>query len=389
MVDRPNTSALTGVDQGEAIFAALELSKSKWLMALQSPISDKISLHRIDGRDTDRLVALIQRSKDRAEKKLNRPVSVVSCYEAGYDGFWLHRFLEANDVRNHVIDPASIHVDRRARRAKTDRLDAETMVRVLMAFCRGERKVFSLVRVPDLEDEDARRSHRERERLVRERVVHVNRIKGILASQGVHGFAPVRKNWEQQLAALKTGDGRDLPPKLCAEVRRHCVRLHLVMDMIAEVEAERDVPVSKSELNSETGTAERKISMLMGLRGIGPAFASVLVREVFWRKFENRRQVGSYLGLAPSPYDSGGSRRSQGISKAGNPRARTAAIEMAWLWLRHQPDSELAQWYNSRGGSFTGSIRRITIIGLARKLVIALWRYLETGLIPTGVVFSK
>jgi len=389
MVDRPNTSALTGVDQGEAIFAALELSKSKWLMALQSPISDKISLHRIDGRDTDRLVALIQRSKDRAEKKLNRPVSVVSCYEAGYDGFWLHRFLEANDVRNHVIDPASIHVDRRARRAKTDRLDAETMVRVLMAFCRGERKVFSLVRVPDLEDEDARRSHRERERLVRERVAHVNRIKGILASQGVHGFAPVRKNWEQQLAALKTGDGRDLPPKLCAEVRRHCVRLHLVMDMIAEVEAERDVPVSKSELNSETGTAERKISMLMGLRGIGPAFASVLVREVFWRKFENRRQVGSYLGLAPSPYDSGGSRRSQGISKAGNPRARTAAIEMAWLWLRHQPDSELAQWYNSRGGSFTGSIRRITIIGLARKLVIALWRYLETGLIPTGVVFSK
>ena len=389
MAGEQSVSITTGVKQGEVIFAALELSKSKWLLAIQSPISDKISLHRIDGGDTDRLVTLIRKSQDRAEKKLNRPIPVVSCYEAGYDGFWLHRFLVANDVQNHVMDPASIHVDRRARRAKTDRLDAETMVRVLMAYCRGERKVFSLVRVPDVEDEDARRSHRERERLVRERVAHVNRIKGVLASQGVHGFEPVRKNWEQQLAAVKTGDGRDLPPKLCAEVRRHCVRLHLVIGMIAEVEAERDVLVSKTELNSEAGTPEQKMSMLMGLRGIGPAFASVLVREVFWRKFENRRQVGSYLGLAPSPYDSGGSRRSQGISKAGNPRARTAAIEMAWLWLRHQPDSELTQWYNSRVGAFTGRIRRITIIGLARKLVIALWRYLETGLIPTGVVFSK
>jgi len=331
----------------------------------------------------------MRKGKDRAEKQLGRAVTVVSCYEAGYDGFWLHRLLEANGMCNHVIDPASIHVDRRARRAETDRLDAETMVRVLMAFCRGERKVLSLVRVPGVEDEDARRSHRERERLVRERVAHVNRIKGVLASQGVHGFEPVRKNWEQQLAALKTGDGRDLPPRLRAEVRRHCVRLHLVIGMIAEVEAERDVHVSRSNSKAEPGSAEQKMEMLIGLRGIGPAFASVLVREVFWRKFENQRQVGAYLGLAPSPYDSGGSRRDQGISKAGNPRARTAAIEMAWLWLRHQPDSALTERFNSRVGSFTGRIRRIAIIGLARKLIIALWRYLETGLIPTGVVFSK
>jgi transposase len=256
---------------------------------------------------------------------------------------------------------------------KTDRIEVEGLVRVLLAYCRGEQRVCAILRVPNVEDEDAKRLHRERERLVRERVQHTNRIRGLLATQGVEHFRPTRRDWEKRLNGLCTGDGRALPPQLKAGIGRECRRLALVLEMIKEVEKERDA----------ASVSDAKTEMLAKLKGIGPAFATVLRREVFYRAFNNRRELGGYVGLTPAPYDSGDTHRDQGISKAGNPRARTLAIELAWLWLRHQPGT-VSQWFQERVGASKGRVRRIAIVAVARKLLVALWRYVETGLLPTG-----
>lgn len=364
------------------VYAAIELSGKTWLVAIHTPVAEKISLHSLSGGQPTELLALFTRVRERVEAQCGTSVEVVCCYEAGYDGFWLQRLLTSHGIATHVVDPASIQVNRRARRAKTDRLDAQSILRVLMAYCRGEPQVCSMVRVPSPEQEDAKRSHRERQRLVQERIQHVNRIKGLLASQGIRNFDPVRPGWPDRLAALRGGDGRALTPRLGAEVRRECQRLHLVLDMITTVEAERDADLDPAEQTQATSN----IGLLQKLKGIGPAFASVLYREVFYRDFANRRQVASYVGLTPSPYQSGRVDHDQGISKAGNPRARTTALELAWMWVRHQPHSALTQWFQQRVGSIKGRIRRIMIIALARKLIVALWRYLETGLVPTGAL---
>jgi transposase len=227
-------------DQTATMFVALELSKSRWLVAVHSPIADKISCHGIAGGDTSALLALIGRYRRQAEEHLKRPVRVLSCYEAGYDGFWLHRLLHANGIENHVMDPASLPVDRRGRRAKTDRLDLGALLRALMAWRRGAPQVCRMVRMPSLEEEDRRRQTRERERLIRERTQHINRIKGLLMTQGIRTFKPARRNWHERLTVLRTGDDRELPRALKAEIERECERLQLVMDMIRKVEAERD-----------------------------------------------------------------------------------------------------------------------------------------------------
>jgi transposase len=284
-----------------------------------------------------------------------------------------------------VVDPASVHVSRRARRAKTDRLDAEALVRVLMAYSRGEQKICSMVRVPTVDEEDAKRQHRERERLIAARTAHVNWIKGLLATQGIKDANPLRADWPELLNGLRTGDGRPIPPRLAAELIREWQRLRLVIEMIGTIEREREHLQTEDETSAGV---EAKIDLLRKLRGVGPIFATVLTREVFYRSFANRREVGSYVGLAPTPFNSGESRRDQGVSKAGNPRARATAIELAWLWLRHQPDSALSQWYRQRVGTLHGRIRKITIVAVARKLVVALWRYLETGVIPTGAILK-
>src|SRR6266511_1491699 len=356
------------------IYIAIELSQSKWVIGAHTPLADKISIYRLSGGDTQGLLALIARLREKVERLMGHPPDVVSCYEAGYDGFWLHRVLEMHGIRNHVLDSASIQVNRRARRVKTDRIDVEGLVRVLMAYCRGEQRVCAILRVPSVEDEDAKRLHRERERLVRERVQHTNRVRGLLATQGIGHFRPTRKDWEKRLSGLCTGDGRPLPPQLKAEIGRECRRLALVLDMIKEVEKERDAASVSNE----------KTEMLAELKGIGPAIATVLTREVFYRAFNNSRELGSYVGLTPAPYDSGDTRRDQGISKAGNPRARTLAIELAWLWVRHQPSSAVSRWFQERVGACKGRVRRIAIVAVARKLLVALWRYVETGLLPTG-----
>lgn len=356
------------------IYIAIELSQSKWVIGAHTPLADKISIYRLAAGDTHGLLTLIARLKEKVEGLMGHPPEVVSCYEAGYDGFWLHRFLEMHDIPNRVLDSASIQVNRRARRVKTDRIDVEGLVRVLMAYCRGEQRVCAILRVPNVEDEDAKRLHRERERLVRERVQHTNRVRGLLATQGVEHFGPTRRDWEKRLNGLCTGDGRALPPQLKAEIGRECRRLALVLEMIKEVEKERDA----------ASVSDAKTEMLAKLKGIGPAFATVLRREVFYRAFNNRRELGGYVGLTPAPYDSGDTHRDQGISKAGNPRARTLAIELAWLWLRHQPGTAVSQWFQERVGASKGRVRRIAIVAVARKLLVALWRYVETGLLPTG-----
>jgi transposase len=362
------------------IFVALELSKARWLVGIHTPVADKISRHSVAGGDSRALLELIARVRRRAEQQLGRPAAVVCCYEAGYDGFWLHRLLCAGGIENHVLDPASLPVDRRARRAKTDRIDLDALLRALMAWKRGETQVCRVVRVPSVEDEDRRRRSRERERLINERVQHLGRIKGLLMTQGVRDFAPARRDWRERLDGLRTGDGRRLPPALEAEIERECRRLWLVIDMIKAVEAERD--------RASAAAPDRKAALLVRLTGIGDVSAHVLADEVFYRDFGDRREVAGFFGLASSPYSSGSVRRDQGIGRAGNPRARRVAIELAWMWLRHQPGSGLSRWFHDRVGATRGRFRRIMLVALARKLMVALWRYLTTGIVPEGATLA-
>ena len=362
-------------------FMAIELSKMGWVVAMLTPLSNKISLRSIPCGAVEKLMEIVDQTINRVMQTTGELVQVVSCYEAGYDGFWLHRFLEARGIINHVLEAASLLVNRKARRAKTDRLDAEKLVRVLMAYCRGEPKVCSIARPPSVEDEDAKRLHRERQFLMKERVQHIGRIKGLLAAQGIYDFRPGRKDWRNRLAELKTGDGRPLPSRLKSEIDRQCQRLALVDAMLKKIDQERDAVVEAKNAPSETVA---RIQRLAHLKGIGPQIATVLGTEIFYREFANRRSLGSYLGLTPSPFRSGGMDRDQGISKAGNPRGRTVMIELAWLWLRYQPQSGLARWFKARTNGLKGRLRRIAIVAVARRLAISLWRYLETGLIPAG-----
>jgi transposase len=359
---------------------AIELSRKSWIVAVNTPLSDKISNHTVKG--WKELLELIDKIRSRVGRELKRPAEFISCYEAGYDGFWLHRLLEENGVRNYVIDPASLQVDRRARRVKTDNVDVTKLLRSLMAYLRGEPKVWSVVRVPTVAEEDDRRLHRERDRLINERVQHVNRLKGLCATHGVYHYEPLRSDRMKRLEQLQRTDGRELPPRVKAELRRELQRLELVLQMIKVIEKERNA-MALGKAPSTYGNA-KKVQQLVKIGSIGPEIATVLVGEVFYRQFNNRQQVGSYVGLTPSHFQSGPSSRDQGISKAGNPKARTIMLELAWFWIRYQPDSPLTIWFRERVGTAKGRIRRIAIVAVARKLLIALWRYVETGVVPTG-----
>lgn len=366
----------SAAEQGATIYVALELSKSRWLVGIHTPLADKVSRYSVPGGDSAALLDRIGRVRERTERRLERPVRIVCCYEAGYDGFWLHRLLRANGIENQVMDPASLPVNRRARRCKTDRIDLAALLRALMAWHRGEKQVCCMVRVPSLEQEDCRRRSRERGRLVKERVQHIGRIKGLLMTQGIREFQPARRNWADRLERLRTGDGRPLPQALKAEIERECRRLWQVIEMIRAVERERDA--------ARGAEGADRVGMLTRLVGVGEVSASILMDEVFHRDFANRREVAGYVGLGSSPYNSGAVQRDQGISRAGNPRARRVAIELAWFWLRYQPESRLARWFHERIGETRGRFKRIMIVALARKLIIALWRYLATGVVPDG-----
>ena len=372
----------TATPSEQTLYAALELSKNSWLLAIQLPGRDNPSLHPIKGGDADGLIAKLDAARERLAKVSGQVPKVILCYEAGYDGFWLARFLELRVVDCRVMDPASLQVDRRARRVKTDRIDVEKLLHTLIAWCRGERHVCSMVVKPSTEEEDLRRSHRERNRLVRERTAHINRIKGLLFGQGIRGINVKRHYKTLAPADLVTGDGRPLPERLGREIAREIQRLALVQEQLREIERERDLAPTPCQ------ATERKRHQLLRLNGIGVASAPILAREVYYRQFANRRQVAGFIGLAPSPYDSGESRRSQGISKAGNSLVRAVMIETAWMWLRHQPNSALSQWFHQRTEGQSKRMRCVMIVALARKLAVALWRYLEHGLIPQGATLS-
>jgi transposase len=351
---------------------------------MHSPDRDRISRHKIAGGDHAALLKLIAKVRERARRKLGIEPAVVSCYEAGYDGFWLHRLLTAAGITNHVLDPASITVEQRGRRAKTDRIDGERLLRTLREYCRGEPRVVRIVRVPSPEQEDVRRNTREQERLIKEQGAHSNRIKGLLRLLGMPVGDPRRSDYLDWLAKQRDWEGKPVPPGLMAEIRREHARLRLVVEQLAAL-AEQPSP---APLSSAAAEMARRRDLFFRLKSLGPAFSNRLVNEAFYKDFRNRREVGAYFGLDGSPWRSGETNREQGISKAGNRRARHAAVELAWLWLMHQPNSALSKWFRQRAANASKRIRRITIVALARKLMVALWRFLTTGLIPEGAVFK-
>jgi transposase len=311
-----NLPAATHGETVRCLFA-VELSKKSWVIRFVTPLSAKISRRILSGGDWKGLLELIEEVRGRVSRAMGRAVEVMSCYEAGYDRFWLHRQLKAHGVRNYVIDPASLQVDRRVRRLKTDRIDTERLLRSLMAYLRGQPKVWSVARVPSVAEEDARRLHRERDRLVSERAQHVNRIKALCALQDIYDYQPLRPQAMARLEELRTAQGVALPPQLKSEIKRELHCLELVVWMIATLEAERDAIV---EDEASTHVNAKKTQNLHKLKAIGPEFAAVLVGEIFHRDFDNRRQLASYVGFAPSPFQSGNVAHDQGISKAGNAR---------------------------------------------------------------------
>jgi transposase len=336
--------------------------------------------------DIGALLARFSEMKQKTFARTGKSFPIIVIQEAGLDGFWIHRVLQKEGIGSHVVDPASIATSRRRRRAKTDRIDGEALLRALLAYKRGEPRVCAMVKAPTPEEEDRRRLCRERKALIAERVRHVNRIKGLLFSQGVSGYEPLRRNRRQQLDALKTGDGRVLPDHLKAQISRELDRLELLLGQIKAVEAERDALFAAAKAAAPTPAP---VAMLLDIKGIGPEFAAILWMEAFFRSFANRRQVAAYAGLAPTPWQSGSVDREQGISKAGNPRLRTTLIQLAWLWLRHQPQSALALWFKERVMRNGGRFKKATIVALARKLLVALWKYVTAGIVIEGAVMKS
>jgi transposase len=360
------------------LYLAFELSNTKWKLGFTTGFGQKPRERVVPARNLPRVLEEIAAAKQRF--KLPEATMVMSCYEAGRDGFWLHRALVANGVKNQVVDSSSIEVKRRARHVKTDRLDLGKLITMLIRYHSGESKVWSVVHVPEVKDEDQRQLHRDRADLKSERTRETNRIKGLLISQGVS--LETRGQAKIDLEKVRLWDGSPLPEGIQGRLRRAQARVEFLSRQIKELEMQQ-----AEELEHSPGVNIKQVRQLMELKAIGPVTAWVMVMEFFgWRKFRNRRQVGALAGLAPSPYQSGDSAREQGISKSGNRRVRARAIEMAWLWVRYQPGSALSLWFQKRFGQGGSRQRRIGIVALARKLLVALWRYLETGAIPDGAI---
>jgi transposase len=321
--------------------------------------------------------------KERARGRTGKDFPIIVIQEAGLDGFWIHRVLEKEGIESYVVDPASIMTSRRRRRAKTDRIDGEALVRALMAYHRGEPRVCAMLRVPTPEEVDRRQGLRELKTLTAERIRMVNRIKGLLFAHGVSGYAPLRRDRRTLLEQLRTGDGRPLPPHLKRQIIRELDRLELLLEQIKAVKAERDVLLATSKEEATPNPA----AMLMELKGIGPDFATVLWQEGLFRSFNNRRQVAAHAGLTPTPWQSGMVDHEQGVSKSGNPRLRTTMLPLAWLWLRHQPDSAPSRWFHERVGG-NGRVRKPMIVALARKLLIAFWKYVTAGVVIEGATMK-
>lgn len=384
--EQPQAPTAVRTDLG-AIFVSLELSRSTWLVTSLSPGGgEKMSKHQVRGGDIAALLARFAELKAKALARTGKPFPLVVIQEAGLDGFWIHRALVGEGIESHVVDPASIATSRRRRRAKTDRIDGEALVRALLAHKRGEPRVCAMVRVPTPEEEDRRRLCRELKSLIGERVRPVNRLKGLFFAQGIGDYEPRRSDRRERLDGLRTGDGRPLPEHLKALARRELDVIELLNAQIEEVKAGRDALLAAARA---TASPPAPVAMLLGLKGVGPGFAGALWSEGLFRHFDNRRQVAAYAGLAPTPWQSGRVDHEQGVSKAGNPRLRAVIVEMAWLWLRHQPDSALARWYRDRVRRDGGRMKKVAVVALARKLLVALWRYVTAGVVIEGAAMKS
>jgi len=358
------------------LYTAFELSLKKWKLAFSN--GEKMRTVSIDARNLAQLHEEIDKAKQRFA--LGDDIGMMSCYEAGRDGFWLHRYLLSCGIDNVVVDSASIEVNRRKRRAKTDRIDVRKLMHMLLRYHGGEQLVWSVVNVPSEAAEDGRQLHRELESLKKERTMHRNRLKSLLIQQGIVVSNPSSRKFLIELEKLRSWDGKELPADLKSRIIREHARLRMVEEQIYALGKQREKRVAAADSD-----AMKQIEQLMTLVGIGMNSSWKFVMEFFaWRNFKNGKQIGALSGLTPTPYDSGGSLREQGISKAGNARVRTLAVEMAWVWLRFQPQSRLSQWYTQRFGQGGKRMRRIGIVAMARRLLIDLWRYLEQGVVPEG-----
>jgi len=388
--DHPSAGPTAIRTQFGAIFVSLELSRSNWVLTSLSPGNgEKMSQNSQTAGDIGALLARFADLKRKARERTGSDYPIVSIHEAGLDGFWVHRVLQQEGVESHVVDAASIAAPRRRRRAKTDKIDGEVLLRTLLAFKRGEPRVCAMVVAPSPEEEDRRRLCRERQTLIAERVSHVNRIKGLLFAQGISDYAPLRRDRRKRLEGLRTGDGRPLPANLKAQIGREFDRLELLIEQISRIEAEQEaVLAAASKAGPETAGPEagprNVVAMLLAVKGIGEDSAALLWKEGLYRQFSNRRQVAAYAGLAATPWRSGAVIHEQGLSKAGNPRLRTMMIQLAWLWLRHQPQSALAKWFRARGERGC----KVSIVALAHKLLVALWKYVAHGVVIEGAAMK-
>jgi transposase len=365
------------ITSNDRLYIAFELSNSKWKLMFGNGVKKREKT--ITARDLCALEEEITKARQRF--KMSDGVPIYSCYEAGRDGFWIHRYLENVGIHNLVVDSSSIEVNRRFRRAKSDRIDADKLLGMLIRYLNGEQKLWSVLHVPDVEQEDARRLNREIERLKKEKTAHTNRMKSLLVLHGI--TLGVGRSFLEKLEVVTQWNGEALPDKVKKEIVREYQRYRLIGDQLKALEAE------KQEILESVSDQAGKTKALQNLKGVGPVSSWVLVFEYFgWRKFKNVKQVGAASGLAPTPYDSGGSEREQGISKSGNRRVRGVMIELSWYWLRYQPKSSLSRWFMERFGSGGKRMRRIGIVALARKLLIALWKYLEQGIVPEGAILK-
>ena len=363
------------------LFMACELSEKTWKLGFTTGHGQKPRERAVAARHQARVLQEIAQAKKRFG--LPESAAVVSCYEAGREGFWLHRFLQSQGITHYVVDSSSIEVNRRTRRAKSDALDVRKLVSMLMRYERGERDVWRVVHVPTVEAEDGRHLHRDLETLKQERASTTTRSKGLLSSQGIR-LASLSK-FPDQLDALRLWDGSEIPHGLRRRLLRVWAHHEFLHAQIAELEAER-----RGLLHTAQAASIEKVRQLMQLRGIGVNGSWVLVMEFFgWREFKNRREVGGLAGLTPTPYQSGASAREQGITKSGNRHVRWMTSELAWSWVRYQPESALSCWFRERYGSGGKRLRRIGIVAVARKLLLALWRFLKTGALPEGAVLKE
>jgi transposase len=380
------TAATRPLDAGDVsvpasrLYLAFELGNTEWRLGFTTGFGQQPRERVVAARDLKSLKAEITAARKRFQ--LPEDAQVLSCYEAGRDGFWLHRALALQGVENLVVDSASIEVNRRARRAKSDRLDVRKLLTMLMRYGSGERRVWSVLHVPAVEEEDRRQLHRELITARRDRARVTNRIKGLLAAQGVS--LETLRGFGAYISSIESWDGKPLPVVLQVRLVHEWEKAELFTEQIRVLMAAR-----RDILRTAEDESVAQVRRLLALRGIGPESAWLYVMEFFsWRKFRNRREVGSLAGLTPTPYQSGALHHEQGIAKAGNRYIRWMAIEIAWAWLRFQPDSALSRWYGVRFGHGSSRVRRIGIVALARKLLIALWRYLETGIVPEGAVLK-